>query len=135
MILRKSNLMTFDYNPATDILFVEWPDIHDFFIQEIEEEIRVLVDTIKHYDVKKLLIDTSKAVIEVNDTQYKAILASFAHSLAVNTRLKKLARVSSNNSSREKLVDESKDASLVAEKIAFQNFTNKNAALEWLIAA
>ena len=132
MILYKSSLITLDYDPATDILSLDWPDIQDLFVAAVEQEIQELVKHIKHYDVKKLLLDTSRATINVDMVQYQAFLVSFAREL-MDTRLQKVARVGSSDPVREKLVNDAKEASQVAGAFAFKVFKSKAEALEWLM--
>ena len=133
MVLHQSSLITLDYEPASDILSLDWPDVKDFLVPEIERELKVLVDTIKHYDVKKLLIDTSKAQVEVNDAAYQAFLSTFANTLK-DTRLQKLARVGTSNPEREKITEQAKEASRIDQVMEFQNFNSKTEALAWLSA-
>src|SRR5687768_3138784 len=121
MVLHQSSLITLDYDPATDILSLDWPDVKDFLVPEVERELKVLIDTIKHYDVKKLLIDTSKADVEVNGAEYQVFLTNFANTLK-DTRLQKIARVGTSNPEREKLSDQARETSQINLFMEFHSF-------------
>lgn len=69
MVLFDNSLIKLDYDPATDILAVEYPDLHDFLLSEIKRSIDTLVDTVKHYDVKRLLLDSTRTVVAVSDEE------------------------------------------------------------------
>jgi len=123
--------MTLDYDPATDILSLNWPDVKDFLLPEVKRELKVLIDTIKHYDVKKLLIDTSKAKVEVTDAEYQAFVSAFVSTLK-DTRLQKLARIGTNNPNREKISDQAKETSQIDLFMEFRSFNSGPEALAWL---
>jgi len=129
MILYDNSVVRLNYNPATDILDVDCPDFHPLMMTEVKEAFNIIVDTVKHYDVKKLVIDSSKAIIDTSEQEHKEVLVKFARDL-MKTRLQKFARVSSNDSIRESRVGEAKDASMF--NITYQNFSNKAEALAWL---
>jgi hypothetical protein len=133
MILYQSSLITLEYDPATDILSVNWPDVQEVYIPALEKEANVLVETIKHYDVKKLLIDSSKAAVEVDEEAYQSFLVSFAHEL-MKTRLRKVARIGTTDQTREKLVNQTSEVTQISQAMAFQVFDNKSKAQAWLLA-
>lgn len=129
MVLYDNSLVRLNYDPATDILDVDCPDFNPLMMTEVKEAFSVIVDTVKHYDVKKLLIDSSKATIDTSDHEHKAVLIKFARDL-MSTRLQKLARVGTRDILREKNVSEAREEALFS--IAFQSFPEKAAALAWL---
>ncbi|MFD2247300.1 hypothetical protein [Pontibacter ruber] len=134
MIIFSNGLITLDYEPATDILSVALPDIRNFGTTEVERSLEIIVESITNYDVKKLLLNSSKAIIEVEDVVYRNIIMKFSSDL-MKTRLKYLARVGSNMEEQEKR------ANKVAEEvryvtntsITFRNFTDNSEAMEWLL--
>jgi hypothetical protein len=132
MLLYTSSLFTLNYDPTTDILSADWPDVKDFLVPEVNREIIVLIDNIKHYDVKKLLIDTSKAKIEVSSAEYQDFIAAFAVALK-STRLQKFARIGTNNPEREKITEQAKNSSGISEVMEFRSFATKAEALDWLL--
>ncbi len=123
-----STITKLDYNPAKDILFVEWPDIHSYTLSEVNYTLTEILDTIRYYDVKKLLIDSRETVIGISSEDYTALAIQFVKELMA-TRLKKVARLESYSSLRESQVQE---ISKVKTFIAFKNFTDTEAALSWL---
>jgi hypothetical protein len=132
MILYKSSLITLDYDPATDILSLDWPDIQDLFVAAVEQEIQELIKNIKHYDIKKLLLDTSRATVNVDMVQYQAFLEDFGRKLAA-TRLQKVARIGSSDPVREKLVHDAREVTQISGGLVFKVFKNKAEALNWLM--
>lgn len=129
MVLYDNSLVRLNYNPATDILDVDCPDFNPLIMAEVKEAFNIIVDTVKHYDVKKLVIDSSKAAINTSDNEHKAVLIKFARDL-MGTRLQKFARVGTEDTLREKNVAEAKEEALF--NIAFQTFPDKATALAWL---
>lgn len=71
MILHQDLLLELVYDVRTDILSVKWPDIKDVSVSELEYSFQKLLDTISHYDIKRLLIDSSKSVVTLDDKIYK----------------------------------------------------------------
>jgi hypothetical protein len=129
MILYQSGLIKLDYDPAVDILFVEWPDFQVYTLSDVRMAINTLVETVRIYDIKKLLVDSSRTVIEVNEEEYRAVMADFARAL-MTTRLQKMARIMTSDPERESRVNAVKEE--VKLSVAFQNFTDRAVAIEWL---
>jgi hypothetical protein len=137
MILYQNRLIVLDYEPSTDILSVDWPNVASFDLMEVEQALNTLVGYIRDYDVKRLLIDSTKAVIspDLDMVEYQAIVTQFAYKL-MKTRLKKSARIMHSDQVREttsqKISEEiTRKAKLEIEN---QNFTSKEAATAWLTA-
>lgn len=137
MILFKNRLIILDYSPSMDVLSVEWPSVSAYDLPEVEQSLNTLVEHIRNYDVKRLLIDSTKAAIapELDMVEYQAVVTEFAHKL-IKTRLQKSARVMHTDLEREKISREigeevSKKANL---KLENRNFSNRVEALAWLTA-
>lgn len=60
-----SGVITLDYDPPTDILETSMPDIKEFALSEVSFCLGLIVESIRNYDIKHLLLDSSKSVIEV----------------------------------------------------------------------
>ena len=71
MLLFKNSIITLDYNPAADILEVAYPDLHGFLLPEIKHSIDIMIDNVKNYDVKRILLDSTRTVISVSDEESK----------------------------------------------------------------
>ncbi len=56
MILFVNSVIKLNYEPATDIAVVEYPDLHDYLLPEIKHSIDKMVDVIRNYDIKNLLL-------------------------------------------------------------------------------
>ncbi|PRY15530.1 hypothetical protein CLV24_102151 [Pontibacter ummariensis] len=130
-----NGIITLDYDPTTDILATSMPDVREFAFPEVSFCLGLIVDNVRVYDIKKLLLDSSKSVIEVEDEAYKAITTKFAMDL-MGTRLQKLARVGTVDLKREE-----KSTKLSAElrqelnlPMEFKNFTSRAEAMDWLLS-
>ncbi|MEJ8804397.1 hypothetical protein [Pontibacter sp. H249] len=133
MILFSNGLILLDYNPADDILSVELPDMQEMTLPEVRRSFQIVIENIINYDIKNLLLDSSKAIVEVEDEEYKAVILQFGTDL-MRTRLQRLARVGSTRPVQEKR------AANVSEEvkqelnlpIKFGNFTIRADAMNWL---
>ena len=135
MILFENSVVKLDYNPATDILDVAYPDLHDYLLPEIKHSINILVDTIKGYDVKKLLLDSTRTVIAVDEAESREIAVYLAGGI-MQTRVQKVARVESPSKSVEATAEVNIRHIRETQQLPFQlqNFTSKHEAVDWLIA-
>lgn len=122
-------IVKLDYDPARDILSVEWPDFNDYSVSEAMFILDIVIDTIKGYDVKYLLTDTRNRMVDVPDARYKEIILKFARDLST-TRLQKLARVVTENTLREKPIQEVRQESNLT--IPMKNFSSAGEAIYWL---
>ncbi|QHL87984.1 hypothetical protein GU926_11305 [Nibribacter ruber] len=137
MILFQNRLIVLEYRPGTDVLSVDWPSVSAYDLTEVERSLSTLVEYITNYDVKRLLIDSTKAVIspDLDMVEYQAIVTEFAYKLQ-KTRLQKSARIMHADLAREATSqqiseDISRKARLTVEN---RNFTDKAEALAWLTA-
>ncbi|MFD3002892.1 hypothetical protein ACFS7Z_21170 [Pontibacter toksunensis] len=129
-----SGIITLDYNPATDVLATSMPDIREFSLSQVAYCLDLIVESIKGYDIKYLLLDSSKSVVEVEDEAYKATTLKFSQAL-MSTRLKKIARVGTEDTKREE-----KSAKVAKElkqelnlPIDFRNYADRVEAMDWLL--
>ncbi len=133
MLLHNDGLIELDYDAATDVLTVKWPDIVSAAKTELYYSFLRLNDTIRLYDIKKLLIDSRCNKVEVQEEEYDELMKVLCDGLK-SSRLLKTARLGSMDQSREpkaekhahRLMNELKPA------FAFKNFHNKSQALQWL---
>ena len=128
-------IIKLDYDPTTDVLVTSMPDIKQFALAEVSFCLELIVDSIRNYDIKNLLLDSSKSVIEVEEAAYKTITKKFTLDLT-STRLKRIARVGTADTKREE-----KSAKLSTElkqelnlPMEFQNFTSQAEAMKWLVS-
>jgi hypothetical protein len=131
-VVLHDKIIRLDYNPATDILETSMPDVTRFMLSDVEMCLEVIVTNIRNYDTKKLLLDSSNSIVDIDEDNeaYKAIAMKFGMDL-MGTRLKKIARVESSDLTREaKSAEVRQHVNLPME---FRNFSNKADAMNWLL--
>ena len=135
-MLLNDSVIKLDYNPATDVLVTCMPDLRPYALAEVSYCLDLIVESIRTYDIKNLLLDSSKSVLDLEDEAYKALTTPFAIALG-STHLKKIARVGTADIKREdKAIKLSVE--LQAElnyPIAYKSFPNQDAAMAWLLTS
>jgi hypothetical protein len=133
MILHQNSIILLDYNPATDILQVDYPDLNSLHLSEIRHSLKLLVEAVIGYDVKKLLLDASNTATNLSVEDNKNLSLELAADLA-KTRLQKLARIQPNVQLSEVIAQQNirqiKLAGLMSYQL--QTFTSRPEAIEWL---
>lgn len=129
MVIFKNVFLKLDYDPVTDILSAEMPDVDVVTLPEIKRLLSILVEHVRIYDVKKLLIDARKTQVNVDEESYTVLIGEFLKEL-MDTRLQKLARIVSNSTIREGVVRSVYDERKFPVKL--ESFTEVPMALEWL---
>jgi hypothetical protein len=127
-------LIELDYNPATDVVVTTMPNVTEISLSEVEQCFQIIVTYLRNYDIKKMLLDASKSIVEVEDAAYQSVVLKFGKDL-MTTRLQKLARVGTVDKVRE---EKSQYASTTARQqlnlpIAFANFSTFSEAMDWLL--
>ena len=132
MLLFENSIIKIDYDPATDILTVKYPDMHGYLIPEIKHSIDILVNNVRNYDVKYVLLDSTNTVVSVTPEESSEITTHMAAGLS-KTRIQKVARLQSLDNIVETRATE--NIQKVAKSITFQleNFNSKADATSWLI--
>lgn len=133
MILFENSIVRLDYDPATDIVEVAYPDLHGYLLPEIKYTITTMVDHIKNYDVKRLLLDSTKTLISVSEEESREI-ATFLAAGIMRTRVGKVARVQSTSEEVEQKAQGNIRHLKQAQQLPFEfrNFTSKAEAMAWL---
>ncbi|RAU84341.1 hypothetical protein [Pontibacter arcticus] len=131
MILFESYAVRLDYDPATDILTADLSQVNEFYKLEIQEAFQAIATTVSHYDVKRLLMDSRKRIVAVDNETYSFLLNDFLQKLK-ETRLQRMARLHSGIAARETLADRMQEQ--VATHFEMVTFTDKDKALAWLVA-
>ena len=124
-----SELVNLDYNPATDVLSVEWPDIHACNADEIGLALGDIVGNIRNFGVRRLLIDSRKTVGGIGNGHYDKITARFTRDI-IASPVEKVARIGSADAAREARLAELLKA--CGMRIAFRNFATREEAVTWL---
>ena len=135
MILEKDSLLKFRYNIRTQILTVNWPDLSNTPLPEIENSLQKLARNIKHFDIRKVMADHRFGFTSLEDEAYKKVIEDYHRSLG-ETQLEKLARIIPENPAWEyfiiQLSQELHEKLNLPFKIRF--FTKQSDALKWLKA-
>ena len=131
MILFNSPLIRLDYTPATDILIADLSATYEFYTLEVQEALSTIAKYIRHYDVKRLLMDSRKRIIQIENERYATIMTAYVRELE-STRLQKLARLQTGNTDRESLARTMQDQVITAFQM--KTFTDLEPALTWLQA-
>lgn len=130
-MLLYNGIITLDYDPATDVLVAGMPDARQFGLSEVSFCLGLIVESVRNYDIKHLLLDASQSAVEVEDEAYRAVTAQFGMDL-MGTRLRKIARVATADAGREE-----RSARISAElrlPMAFLSFPNQDEAMDWLLS-
>lgn len=126
-----NKFLKLDYNPSSDVLFVEWPNMHDYTLPEVKYIISEVVEAVKSYDVKRILTDTRQSQVTVPMEAYGAVVNQLALQLAT-TRLQKFAKLQTSNPDREAVSENA--AALVIGSIEYHAFETTEEAMAWLTA-
>lgn len=126
-----NKFLKLDYNPSTDVLFIEWPNMHDYTLPEVKYIINEVVEAVKSYDIKRILTDTRNSLVTMSMDAYGTVINELALELAT-TRLQKFAKLHSHNPEREAVSENA--AALVIGSIQYSAFETVDEAMEWLIA-
>lgn len=135
MVLFENSIIKIDYDPATDILSVKYPDLHGYLLPEIKHSIDIIVENVRNYDVRKVLLDSTNTVVSVTPDESSEISIYLASGLST-TRVLKLARLQSLDTIVETRAKENIKTIMKSIPLPFQlkNFTNREDATAWLIS-
>lgn len=128
-MLIPNKFIKLEFDPATDVLYLEWPNIHDYTVYELRFILNDLISTVRNYDIKKILADSRSSALTLPAQEYGAIVDEFAKDLST-TRLQKFARLTTGQGYREKAAE--KAAEDMKDKIMVRSFYTMEEALAWL---
>ncbi|MCJ8164589.1 hypothetical protein MKJ04_06995 [Pontibacter sp. E15-1] len=131
MVLFDSPILRLSYTPATDILIADLSNSYHFHAMEVQEALTMILNHVRHYDVKRLLMNSRNRVMVIDEMAYALLMTDFMKALLL-TRLQKLARINTGIDSRESLVQYF-DTQLVTT-FTLKTFSCIETALEWLAA-
>ncbi|WP_156180603.1 hypothetical protein [Rufibacter radiotolerans] len=129
MIILQNSLTQLEYDPSTDILYLDWPDTSLFTLEEVKGTLQDTVKAIKDYDIKKLFMDSSQREMNFYDAEFLEVMQEIAYSL-LDTRLAKIARITTTDHYREQKVQEAQARAGIHLQV--RSFADKETALEWL---
>ena len=133
MLLYQDSILKLEYDPSTDILEMTWPDMALEQLSEVKQALQTMVETIRDYDVKKLLVDGSKASITIPDEDHTNLDLKLAMDFT-STRIQKIARIESSDLKRESKAEKNRHKIQENLSVPFlmQNFPDRTSALAWL---
>ncbi|TPE41078.1 hypothetical protein [Pontibacter mangrovi] len=134
MILFDNSIITISYDPVTDLLEAAYPDLHASHLSEITFYMDKLVETVKHYDIKRVLLNSSSTHVFVSGPASQQVAAYLAAGLA-QTRVRRVARVSSPNEAVEEIAQANLEYIRQALSLPFalKSFTDSKQATKWLL--
>ncbi|MDO6391251.1 hypothetical protein Q4E40_14015 [Pontibacter sp. BT731] len=135
MILLQNSILLLEYDPATDILQVRYPDLQRYHMSEIRHSLQIMVQTIRNYDVRKLLLDARTTAIEIDDEENRQLTLELAAMLS-ETRLVKVARVQPSDPENEARAQQNIEAARKAGALSYDvaTFPTPASAISWLKA-
>ena len=129
MILFENSLIKQDYDPHTDILSVDLPTLSIDDIRLVQQSLDAITESIRNYQIKKLLLDPSKTKIVVTPDRVVDALSKFYVDI-MQTNLEKIARVRTIDFDREMKINAVLDQMQLTYQ--FENFNTKDEAMTWL---
>lgn len=133
MKLFSNGYFQLDYTAANDIISLALPDMQSAGLSQAEQCFNIMLEHVKNYHVKNLLLDSSKAIVEVDDEAYHKLIYQVSMKLK-ETRLMKVARIASATEGLEKMAKKVQESVINTQPATYKirNFTNKEEAMEWL---
>ncbi|WP_242926830.1 hypothetical protein [Pontibacter vulgaris] len=126
-----SGLITLKYDPATDILETEMPNVSQFTLPEVRSCLDIIISHIHNYHITKALFDSRGTQLDIgeNDEEYKALAAKFGADL-ITTKLRKVARLALADKKREKQGQKLQESA--KETLTIRTFSSYPEAMNWL---
>jgi hypothetical protein len=100
MILHKDRYFEHQYDVKLDLVQVRWPDIEDIYLPEIFHSVNTLVENIRNYNIRNLLVDARDTKLLTSYQDADRVVEALTTGLA-QSRLEKLARIESGIFQRE----------------------------------
>lgn len=134
MILHHNGLIKLEYSPATDILQVNYPDLYSYQLTEVRHSLSIMVETIRNYDVKRLLLDASVTSVHITDEENSELNLNLARELS-KTRLQKVARIHPLSPLRESIAQKNIEKIFHSGMVPYElkTFSHRTEALSWLL--
>src|SRR5688572_6121779 len=92
MVIYSDSLIHLEFDPKADILKVNWPHLVNESIVLVRPVISKILDSIKYFNVNKLLIDTKDTKTNIREEDFRKLSKEFVAVIA-SSNLKKLARI------------------------------------------
>ena len=131
MILHTDRYFEHIYDVKHDLLCVKWPTIENLYLPEILNSIKILVENVKNYNIRHLLIDGTETQAHSSNEDANKVVTVFINGLK-NSRLEKLARVESPNQDRESVIKALIPELMTNATFEIKFFKDVTSALIWL---
>ncbi len=133
MKLFSNGFFQLDYSAATDILSMKLPDMQTAGLSEAEHCFDTMLEHVKNYHVKNLMLDSTNANVNVGDEEYHDLIFRVSMKLK-ETRLQKVARLNSAKEDLEKnaVKVQQQVLSTMPDTYKIRNFNNPEDAVNWL---
>ncbi|WP_347160308.1 hypothetical protein [Pontibacter chitinilyticus] len=133
MLLFDNSAIKLSYDPSTDILEADYPDLHGSRLSEVIFNLDKLVEAVSSYDIKLVLLNSSTTAVSVGDAESRQVAAHLAAGLA-RTRVLRVARVSSQDQSVEETAQANMGHIRRSLRLPFElkSFPSREEAVRWL---
>lgn len=130
--------MDLHYDPATDILHIDWPELDRVEPGEVDQNFALIKDVINQYFIKRFLLDARKTSHLPDTELLREQMIKFFMQLS-GTTLQKVARLGSSNLQRAAIAEIVKDVLTSdvtcanQQTFQFRDFENEDLATKWLL--
>ncbi|WP_276496629.1 hypothetical protein [Pontibacter litorisediminis] len=133
MEIFRTSYFRLTYDASSDVLFVRLPDMRTAGLSEAKYCFDIMVNSVKNYHIRNILLDSSQAVVEVENELYHELIYEVSMQLK-DTCLQRVARVVSDSSALEERAVMVQGEVLESEAPVYQiqNFSNSENAFTWL---
>lgn len=131
MVLHTDRYFEHIYDVKHDLVCVKWPTIESLYLPEILNSIKVLVENIKNYNIRHLLIDASETRAHSSNEDANKVVSALLSGLE-KTHLEKLARVESAVPERESVLKQMIPEVTMKVNFEIKFFKDLASALNWL---
>ena len=131
MVLHTDRYFEHIYDVKHDLVCVKWPTIESIYLPEILNSIKVLVENIKNYNIRHLLIDATDTKAHSSNEDANKVVHALLSGLQ-NTHLEKLARVESAIPERESVLKQMLPEVAIQVNFEIKFFKDIASALNWL---
>lgn len=131
MILHSDRYFEHLYDVKLDMVCVKWPTIETLYLPEILNSVNLLVENIKNYNIRNLLVDASNTQAHSSREDADQVVSAFISGLE-KSRLEKLARVESAVQERESVLKLMMPEINKNSTFEIRFFKDLGSALKWL---
>ena len=131
MVLHTDRYFEHIYDVKYDLVCVKWPTIENLYLPEILNSIKLLVENIRNYNIRHLLIDATETKAPSSNEDANKVVNALLNGLE-NSRLEKLARVESEIQERESMLKQMIPEINRSVNYEIKFFKDIASALKWL---